>query len=106
MGSEVLAVIGLHSLKIQGLGGLRDGKHTSRILHSFLVSNALRSPTLISMCYCYRECYVYMFNLQQLYQSISACQEQVKGRTRNLVLNGPEKEILGILRNISLLLLL
>lgn len=76
----------------------------SRILHSFLVSNALRNPIYFHMLLL--SCYVYMFNLQQSDQSIPACQEQVEGRTWNLVLNGPEKEILGILRNISLLLLL
>lgn len=104
VGSEELAVIGLHSLKIQGLGRLWEGKHMSKILHSFLDSNTLRSPTLTSMCYCYHKCCMYMFNLQQSYQSIPACQEQVEGRPWNPVLNnGLEKEMLEILRNLSLL---
>lgn len=79
---------------------------TGREWQSHWRPGALMNPTLISMCYCYREYYKYMFNLQQSYQSIPACQEQVEGRRWNLVLNGLEKEILRILRNISLLLLL
>lgn len=104
VGSEELAIRGLHSLKIHGLGRLREGKHMSRILHSFLDSNTLRNPTLTSMCYCYHKCYMHTFNLQQSYQSIPACQEQVEERTWNPVLNnGLEKEMLEILRNLSLL---